>query len=444
MTTWKYFQIVMICAAGRVTPRFILHVSSKPEFNRLLSVVPQRRYVPSRLENVENVEEYRPGGFHSISIGDVLAKGRYKFLHKLGFKGSSTVWFACDQCPQQPPALPAILGPLMALRVLSAELSSEPKKSEIAELALPILLAAFLRVSDTPVCHHVQVVEDHFMEEGPNGIHLCLVYPFAGLSVRSMSDSRGRVPGSRRLLADLAKKVAKQTATAVDLFHSAGLVHGGLSYSGVRVVHPPYVWQIHSLFGTDLTTSNILFIISEQLHELDDSTIHWTLGNKPVTNEVRTCNGTLAETHGAPRELVEPVDMARLSTSLLLQKNVVVIDLGQSFATGHFPKDYESATTIHYVSPEARFESIISPASDTWGLACAIFEIRVGSPLFEPFLGNSQDILKQTVHTLGKLLEPWWNTFENRELWFEENGETKPKKVQEREGVLLTSSASSI
>jgi serine/threonine-protein kinase SRPK3 len=233
----------MICAAGRVTPRFLLHLSSKPEFNRLLSVVPQRRYVPSRLDNIENVEEYRPGGFHPISIGDVLAKGRYKVLHKLGFGGSSTVWLARDQRPQQPPVpSPTTLGPLVALKVLSAELSSELKKSEIAELALPILLAAFLRVSDTPVRHHVQVVEDHFMEEGPNGVHLCLVYPFAGPSVRSMLDSPGRVSGSRRLRADLARKVAKQTATAVDLFHCAGLVHGGLSYSGVQVVHSSDVW----------------------------------------------------------------------------------------------------------------------------------------------------------------------------------------------------------
>lgn len=102
-------------------------------------------------------------------------------------------------------------------------------------------------------------------------------------------------------------------------------------------------------------------MISEQLYELDDSTIYWTLGGKPITDEVRTCNGTLAETHGAPRELVEPVDMAHLSTSSLLQENIVVIDLGQSFATGHLPKDYKPFTAIHYESPEARFESIISP-----------------------------------------------------------------------------------
>ena len=58
---------------------------------------------------------------------------------------------------------------------------------------------------------------------------------------RSMSDSPGRVSGSKRLRADLARKVSKQTARAVDLFHAAGLVHGGSSYSGVQVVHSPDV-----------------------------------------------------------------------------------------------------------------------------------------------------------------------------------------------------------
>jgi len=76
---------------------------------------------------------------------------------------------------------------------------------------------------------------------------------------RSMSDSPGRVSGSKRLRADLARKVAKQTARAVDLFHAAGLVHGGSSYSGVQVVHSQAdVWRIHSLWGRS-HNSNILF-----------------------------------------------------------------------------------------------------------------------------------------------------------------------------------------
>ena len=218
---------------GRVRPRFPLQ-SSKPWFNRLLFTLPrvQRRYVPSSLDKVEDIEEYRPGGFHPISIGDLLAKGRYKILHKLGFGGSSTVWLARDQRPRLPPTSPTntstALGPLVALKVLSARLSAERQRSEIAELAIPIKLAAFLRTSDSTLVHpHVQVVADHFMEEGPNGIHLCLVHPLAGPSVLSMSESPGRVSGSKRLRGDLARKVAKQTAMALDLFHSAGLVHGG-------------------------------------------------------------------------------------------------------------------------------------------------------------------------------------------------------------------------
>ena len=66
--------------------------------------------------------------------------------------------------------------------------------------------------------------------EGPNGTHLCLVFPLAGPSVHGMSFGReGRTEGSRRLRADLARKVAKQTAAVMELMHSAGLVHGGTS-----------------------------------------------------------------------------------------------------------------------------------------------------------------------------------------------------------------------
>jgi serine/threonine-protein kinase SRPK3 len=46
----------------------------------------------------------------------------------------------------------------------------------------------------------------------------------------------------------------------------------------------------------------------------------------------------------------------------------------------------------------------------------AIFEIRASFTLFERFLGGDDDILKQTVETLGRLLDPWRNAFEERAL----------------------------
>ncbi|KAK4241522.1 hypothetical protein C8A03DRAFT_30244, partial [Achaetomium macrosporum] len=45
-------------------------------------------------EHVENVELYKPGGYHPIDIGDAITNGEdsYTVAHKLGHGGFSTVW----------------------------------------------------------------------------------------------------------------------------------------------------------------------------------------------------------------------------------------------------------------------------------------------------------------------------------------------------------------
>jgi serine/threonine-protein kinase SRPK3 len=48
------------------------------------------------------------------------------------------------------------------------------------------------------------------------------------------------------------------------------------------------------------------------------------------------------------------------------------------------------------------------------------------------------------VETLGRLPDPWWVSWGERQLWFEESGVPKPEDVQQREGVLLTAVASSL
>ena len=44
----------------------------------------------------ENFLDYRPGGFHPVTLGDTLKDGRYKIHHKLGYGGFSTAWLARD------------------------------------------------------------------------------------------------------------------------------------------------------------------------------------------------------------------------------------------------------------------------------------------------------------------------------------------------------------
>ena len=183
----------------------------------------QEEYQIYAPDDTEDIKVYRPGGFHPVSIGDVFANGRYKVLHKLGWGVSSTVWLARDRRPESSGS-----DTLVALRVLSADKSSK-NKDEIADFFVPSKLDSLASATHSPTHQNILTIKDHFIEEGPNGSHLCTISQFAGPRVAFMSHDEVRSLGSKRLRGDLARKVAKQTATVIELMHSAGLVHGGSS-----------------------------------------------------------------------------------------------------------------------------------------------------------------------------------------------------------------------
>ena len=49
-------------------------------------------------DDVEDIRRYATGGFHPISLGDVMTADspprKYRILHKLGLGAYSTVWLA--------------------------------------------------------------------------------------------------------------------------------------------------------------------------------------------------------------------------------------------------------------------------------------------------------------------------------------------------------------
>ena len=47
-------------------------------------------------EDEEDLEDYRPGGYHPVNIGDDFSTGRYMIVRKLGWGHFSTVWLARD------------------------------------------------------------------------------------------------------------------------------------------------------------------------------------------------------------------------------------------------------------------------------------------------------------------------------------------------------------
>ena len=93
------------------------------------------------------------------------------------------IWIARDQDGS---------GGLVTIKVMRAELLSNNSIEEVPELSVPRF------VSSLAPGANVQTPQDYFVQVGPNGSHLCLVYRLAGPSILSMSFCPGRVVGSRK------------------------------------------------------------------------------------------------------------------------------------------------------------------------------------------------------------------------------------------------------
>ncbi|CCM06297.1 uncharacterized protein FIBRA_08548 [Fibroporia radiculosa] len=250
-----------------------------------MTTTAQTGYRPFQLDGAEDLERYCPGGFHPVSIGDILAGSRYKVVHKLGFGGSSTVWLVQEQSLR---GHSQDLGGPLAVKILSAERSSKSGPA-IAELCIPQELDRVSRTAHYQGREHILFPRDGFMQEGPNGSHICIVSPLAGPSILSLAECPGRVSGSRRLRGDLARKVARQVVLAVQFLHSRGIVHG------------------------DLTSANVVFRLSDAVRKWSADDVYNMLGN-PETEEVVTRDGSPPDPH-APPEVVSPIDSASLHCS---------------------------------------------------------------------------------------------------------------------------------
>lgn len=133
---------------------------------RFLCYQAQFDAVPSRsehaalygpLEGVEKLEDYRPGGYHPVEIGNVF-HGRYRIVHKLGHGSYSTAWLARDEKSWR----------YVAVKVCTAD--SNPKEMDI--------LASLTgnQPSKVPSKKMIPSIVDSFNIQGPNGNHACLVF----------------------------------------------------------------------------------------------------------------------------------------------------------------------------------------------------------------------------------------------------------------------------
>jgi serine/threonine protein kinase len=81
--------------------------------------------------------------------------------------------------------------------------------------------------------------------------------------------------------------------------------------------------------------------------------------------------------------------------------NIIIIDFGTSFFLDKPPEDV--GTPASFCSPKLLLQRVAGKPSDVWALACTIFEMRNGEPLFESFVFGEEDVLQSMIGALGPL-----------------------------------------
>jgi serine/threonine-protein kinase SRPK3 len=162
--------------------------------------------------DAEDLEMYRPGGFHPVHLGDYYGDNkRFRIVHKLGAGGFSTVWLARDEQNNA----------WVTLKIAIAE--------ESTSIEAKSLLSRNAATGCGPQASFV-VEHESFAILGPNGRHICIVLPVLGPSASQLSngfDSRIQPP--------LCRQVAYQATRALSNLHAQGLCQGGQQY-GFKVV----------------------------------------------------------------------------------------------------------------------------------------------------------------------------------------------------------------
>ncbi|KAJ5655034.1 hypothetical protein N7490_002037 [Penicillium lividum] len=321
---------------------------------------------------VEPVEEYRAGGYHPVHLEDIF-HGRYRIVGKWAFGQFSTVWLAKDirlfsfsldsslGRDYQAYTLPSPrLETYVTLKILKADASSNSRE-------LSILRHLSRAETYHPGKSHVLQLLDHFEHQGPNGLHLCLVFPVM------MSDGEVMTVREVPRYSGYVREISRQILLGLNYLHDQGLIHG------------------------DLQPANILFTLncdfsSEMISEPEFSLVTWLPG--------------VEVDHSAPRYLMSSqrprgmLDNAAFSTLL-----VKIGDMGGAMWNTH--DDFLPVTPMALRAPELLQPHAWNEKIDIWALGCLIYQLATNEPLFPvEFFGCTIDEIHGKLRSfMHKLFE---------------------------------------
>ena len=108
---------------------------------------------------------------------------------------------------------------------------------------------------------------------------------------------------------------------------------------------------------------------------------------------------------------------------------ISILDFGEaSFATEPRTKWH---TPILLQAPEALLGEPVCQSADIWAFACTVFALFNNASLFRGYMPNSDEVLSEIIDALGPPPKRWWEKWEQRVYYFEEDGTKKTENLTE-------------
>ena len=298
----------------------------------------------------ENFNDYKPGGYAPISIGELL-NNRYKIIKKIGFGVFSVVYLTYDYDTTT----------YCALKVYKS--SKEDTKSAQTEINIldKINSEYCCQKKDNFVYH--SIFGDHtvivFIMYGENLYHIITMYRYNGLPINSV------------------KKICLKILLAL------------------RYIHDEI-----NLINTDLKPENILIknIGKRVKHIMKMYKI------SPKSSKIKLCDRhvkTMSKSqskrykrlkinHNVKEEECSSEDEDELEERI---SDIVIADFGNACPEEeHYS---ESICTRHYKPPENILDINYTASIDIWSFGCIIYELLTGDLLFDPvtfYKGDKREI----------------------------------------------------
>ncbi|KAM0542287.1 hypothetical protein ACHAPJ_012852 [Fusarium lateritium] len=330
----------------------------------------------------EWIEDYRPGGYHPVSLGDVFNDGQFKVLRKLGDGAYSTVWLARD------------LGNLryVALKILVSDITSPSYELQI--------LHHLSEVAPQDGTQHITQLLAEFEHDGPNGTHKCLVFEPMGPSVNSMVEElpqfKPRKWGMKiRYPPQMAKNILKQSLQGLAFLHENGVAHG------------------------DFQPGNMLFTL-KNIDAQDESVLRQeedaAIGS--ISPPVERLDGK--QDKWAPPYLCVAQPLSAF-TDTAQDFKVKLSDMGGAYFLDNPIK--KPVVPMGLRAPELILNGEVDESLDIWSFGCLVFELITGQPLFcvpwsESETDQDDDHLLTLNERLGPLPDELYRQWKTSSLYF--------------------------